>query len=325
MACMLALAAALLATERADAARGAAAPLGDRDTRVATNSASPRRLSYVVGDLIERRALVSAPAGFTLEPASLPRLGTQNAWLALLEASVRDQGGTPPRYEIDLRYQLINAPTEVRSLALPGFHVRFTPAPARARGSARSQVSAETAIEEQTVRIAPILPAQVPVSAALVRPDRSPRALSSTPALLGAVVTTVLATGIVAALLSQPILRRRNGPFARAYRRLRRTVLRAERLGNAAEGDYPSALRVVHRAFDQTAGWRLFPDRVGDFVAQWRQFADLRGGIERFLDLSKREFFDCRPRAEESHRERSDLRWLLEFTQECRARERRPV
>jgi mxaA protein len=324
MACMLALAGALLAAPCAEAASAAPAR-DDPNATVEMGGGSPRRFGYVVGDLIERRALVSAPAGFTLEPASLPKLGTQTVWLALNRASVRDQGGTPHRYEIDLRYQLINAPTEVRSLALPGFRVRFTPAAARDLGSARAPANVEAPIQEQWVKVAPILAAHVPLSAVLLRPDRPPRALSSTSARLTAGLSAMLATAIGAALIAQPTLRRRNGPFARAHRRLRRTVLRAERAGAGAEGVYPAALRVVHRAFDQTAGWRMFPDRLGEFLAQRRQFADLRCGIERFLDMSEREFFDCSASrsCESPQRERSNLRWLLEFTGECRSRERR--
>jgi mxaA protein len=322
IACTLTLTGALhVAAPLADAAAGQPSSLADRNTMVAS-TAGPHRLGYVVGDMIDRRVVVTAPTGLALEPASLPKPGIQNIWLTLIRATAREQAGTPTRYEIDLRYQLINAPTEVRSLLLPAFHIRFAPAPPRELGPARPAVNAEAAIGEQRVTIAPILPVHVPVSAALVRPDRSPRALSSTPELIAAVVSTVLAVAIVAALTSQPIRRRRNGPFARAHRRLRRTVLRAERMGAATQGVYPSALRVVHRAFDQTAGWSVFPDRVGDFLAQWRQFSDLRGGIERFLDMSQREFFECRSR-EDPQRERGELRWLLEFTHECRARERR--
>jgi mxaA protein len=319
----LVLASALLGAPRANAASPTPS-LGHPNTMIAPNGASPRRFGYVLGDMIERRAQVSAPAGFTLEPASLPKLGTQNAWLALIQASVRDQGGTPLRYEIDLRYQLINAPTEVRTLALPGFHVRFTPVQ-EFPASARPEANPEAGIEEQPVRIAPILPAHVPFSASLLRPDRPPRALSSTPELLAAGLSAVLATGLVAALIAQPALRRRRGPFARAHRRIRRAVFRAELMRADTEGVYPAALRAVHRAFDQTAGWSLFPDRLGEFLTQRRQFADLRSAIERFLDMSEREFFECRLPAgarEGSQRERGDLRWLLEFTHECRARER---
>jgi mxaA protein len=315
-----------MAAPHVDAAASTAAPLDQRSTMVATIDAGARRFGYVVGDIIERRVLVSAPAGFTLERASLPKLGAQNRWLALVRGSVRDQGGTPPRYEIDLLYQLLNAPTEVRSLALPGFRVRFTPAAARGLGSTPTPANADMLIEEQAVRIAPILPAHVPLSAALLRPDRSPRALSTTPELLIATTSAVLAIAIVAALTAQPTLRRRNGPFARAHRRLKRMVLRMERMRADCQRVYPAALRAVHRAFDQTAGWSMFPDRLGEFLAQRRQFADLRSGIERFLDMSQREFFECRLSArsqEGSQRERSDLRWLLEFTHECRARERR--
>jgi len=274
----------------------------------------PRRLGYVVGDLIGRRVRVNAPAGAALEQASLPRLGVQNSWLELTAASAHAQGGAPTRYEIDLRYQLINAPTEVRSLALPAFQVRFA-------GASNPRMNGEVAIGELPVRIAPLLPAHVPESAALVRPDRSPRALSRTPELLVAGVSTMLAIAIVGALISLPILRRRNAPFARACRRLERAVHRAEQSGAAIEGVYPSALRAVHRAFDQTAGWSLFPDRVGEFLAQWRQFSDLRASIERFMDLSQREFFESRS-GEDSQRRSRELRWLLEFTHECRTRER---
>lgn len=298
----------------AHAAGGGTAAAVEQNVLPAPGAASgPRRLGYVVGDVIDRHIWVRPLAGSSLEPESLPRLGVHNAWLELIGASVRAPGGQAVRYEIDLRYQLINAPAEVRSLALPAVQLRFT----RAAGM-HDQVAAG----ELPVRIAPLLPAQVPVSAALVRPDRSPAALSRTPALLTAGLSALLAIAAAAALIAQPFLKRRNAPFARACRHLERAARRAGQ--GAAGGEYRPALRAVHRAFDQTAGWSLFPDRTGDFLAQSQQFSSLRAGIERFMDLSQREFFEPRSQQEpQGQRDNTrELRWLVEFAHQCRASER---
>lgn len=310
----LAMACALLVlTARADAVPS----LNEHQT--APVVADMRRATYVVGDVIERHVTVTAPAGAVLRATGLPRIGRQSVWLTLLSATVRDRGGEPRRYDIDLRYQLTNAPTEVRSLALPAVHVRFAP-----DGARPSKARLDAVTDEQSVRIAPILPAHLALSAALIRPDRAPQPLSSVPGLLGVGLSLVLAGLIGAALLGEPLVRRYNGPFSRAYRQVRRAAAQAEHVPAERERGYQQALRALHRAFDQTAGRVVFHDGLGAFLDQHGRFADLRDGAERFLRMSRREFFECPTasggdEAEVSHK----LRWLVELARECRLRERR--
>jgi mxaA protein len=285
------------------------------------------RSGYVVGDLIEERAIVTARPGFTLETASLPALHRENTWLTLLRTTVLDRGGTPPRYEVILQYQLSNAPLKARSIELPDVHVRFTRT--AGEGTGRLSIAAEAGglIEGQRIGISPILPPHLVLSTKLLRPDRPAQPLSTLPERLAIGLCAGFASMILAASLAAPILRRRNGPFARAYGRIRRAVARAERPRADAPRAELEALRALHRAFDQTAGWSVFYDRLDAFFAQHTRFEGLREGVERFMQMSRREFFECpiEPRSAVNaapDRERRDLRWLLEFTRECRARER---
>jgi mxaA protein len=79
--------------------------------------------------------------------------------------------------------------------------------------------------------------------------------------------------------------RRRAGPFVRACRELRR-LAHAPREPEQAT----AAMRVVHRALDETAGHTVFLDNVeGLFASPHR--APLRERTRMFLQRSRQQFF----------------------------------
>jgi mxaA protein len=289
---------------------------------VAVTVVNPRSFGYVVGDTLERRIVLTSSRVLRFESPSLPKLGPQTAWLTLVSATLeRPRGQGDHRYEIRLRYQLSNAPKEVRSITLPSLHLRFSDS---ALPDA-AQRTVEAQIEDWHVTIAPIIAPNAPLSIALLRPDRSPQPLSTTPALAAIALSTGLAAAILAALVGGPFLTRRNGPFARAYRTIRGAAAR----GGGGDADrasrYVAALRALHRAFDETAGWCVFSDRLEIFFAEHPRFADVREATEQFLRMSQREFFAYNVDAEEQETQASRIRWLLEFCRDCRVRERRPA
>ena len=48
---------------------------------------------------------------------------------------------------------------------------------------------------------------------------------------------------------------------------------------------------ILHRAFDATAGRRLFADDIDDFVSRHQQFRPLRDRIGAFFEASRGVFF----------------------------------
>jgi mxaA protein len=263
----------------------------------------PRSFGYVVGDTLERRITVTGSRDLLVESESLPPLGRQSAWFTLLTAELgQSSSANHRRYELRLRYQLRNAPTQTRSIALPSLHLRFSEA----------SETVEPPIGAWQISIAPIIPANASAAALSLRPDRRPQFLSSTPAFLRMLGFVALAVAILAYLYIMPRLQHRAGPFARADRIMRRRVV-----SRNPSASYQAALRALHRAFDETAGERVFADRMTEFFAEHPQFAGLRESTEQFLQLSRQEFFAVPMSCPEK-----ELSWLTEFCRACRSRER---
>lgn len=263
----------------------------------------PRSFGYVIGDTLERHITVTAPRALELEVASLPRPGKQSAWLTLLDVRAEPTPGVrSTRQSVQLRYQIRNPPTQTRPIALPAMTLSFRD----------SQRRVEVPISESRVTIAPMIPADQVAETLPLRPDRRPQRLSVTPDLTRLILFAAVAMALMAygVLIRQLALRR--GPFARAYSCIRRAARDVEHSRR-----YREALRALHRAFDETAGARVFADRLEEFFAERPWFADLRESTETFLMMSQREFF-----ADNVSTADQDFAWLLEFSRACRLRER---
>jgi mxaA protein len=263
---------------------------------------NPRTFGYVVGDVFDRQILVHGSPNLLVDEKSLPRLGRQNAWLTLVSADIQSQthAGTLD-VVLRLRYQIRNAPTHTRSILAPSFELRLTEGPR----------ATTTPIDPWPVTVSPLLPADLVAEAAPLRPDRAPQLIPVTASLSRLLVYVALAAAILAYLFLVPRMIHRGGPFTQAYRVVRRVAAAHD------AGAYRAALRAVHRAFDETAGRRVFADRMEAFIAERPQFADLQEATAKFLQISRREFFaDGTPPAEQ------ELEWLLRFCRDCRSRER---
>ncbi|MDB6087747.1 MAG: MxaA protein [Gammaproteobacteria bacterium] len=264
---------------------------------------NPRTFGYVIGDTFNRQINVNGSPGLALDKRSLPRLGRQSAWLTLISADVqtRRHAGAGD-VVVRLRYQIRNAPTHIRTIRAPSFDLRFTD----------SSQATDASIDSLPVIVSPLFPTDLSAEATPLRPDRMPQRLSVNAPLVRILVYVALAVAILAYLFVVPRILHRRGPFTQAYRVIRRAAAAHD------PGAYRRALRAVHRAFDQTAGRRVFADHMNAFIAEKPQFADLREATARFLHISQREFFaDGTPVAEQ------EFDWLLRFCHDCRARERR--
>jgi len=238
-----------------------------------------RAFGYSIGDRIERRIDIQATPPWTLTRAGLPPPGRQNAWFDLVEVGFQpapDVAGT--QGQVRLVYQLLNSPVQPTVLQLPRFTLKF-------EGGA---APVERDVAPVDVFAAPLLPEQAAGSTLdATRADRAPEAIP-VEQFENRITAYALAAAFVIAwmLIARHVAqRRRAAPFVRACRELRRIAHAPHAAARAAE-----AMRVVHRALDETAGQTVFLDNVETlFVRPHR--APLRERTTLFLARSREQFF----------------------------------
>lgn len=253
---------------------------------VAVAVQQPRAFGYVIGDRLEQRISLRAPAGLALDARSLPRAGRMGPWLELAAprlTSTKTRDGT--RYLLTLDYQVINVPEEVRAIDLPAISLAFS-----GRGSQASAI-----IDEWPVTIAPITPTFVLARAGLaqIQPDARPsepdpgRYMWLT--VLWGTLTLALIAGGIAQRRGIPWLRHRARPFAWATR----DIAKLSRLP-PDQTTYRRGLQRMHRAFDAAAGHAVFGERLTPLFTAHPELLSLHADIEQFYAASQREFFGAR-------------------------------
>ena len=282
---------ALLATA---AVGGAAA-----DSTLELQTVEPRAFGYQVGDVVRREISIRVPDGLALDEASLPRPVARGG---ALELRATERHASAGHERIVLVYQVFLAPANVRTLEMPAFGLRFD-------GTPRPQ---ELRVDAWPVTVAPLVPVDVSPRRGLgeLQPDVPPPHLDTASArtrlMLFVAAMALLAAHLAVLRFGLPWWQRRDRPFARAWRELRRLPAAP---ANAAWRD---ACKQVHAALDATAGAVLFERDVPAFAERHPAFSGLRDDVRRFLQLSRREFFA------EGGREPGDAAWLVGFCRRCR-------
>jgi mxaA protein len=101
------------------------------------------------------------------------------------------------------------------------------------------------------------------------------------------------------------------GPFAKAYRDIRKMPDNAEGLQNAVAR--------VHQSLNRTAGNSLFASNTAEFVASKPAFAPVSSQIQQFFNLSKQVFFEPNAAVQLDDNQKA---WLLKFCRQLRDCER---
>ncbi len=270
---------------------------------------NPRAFGYVIGDTVTRHVVAEVTKPYRLQEKLLPKPGRLGPWLELRDVTVvRRSGFATNQYELEFAYQIFNSPETIRLLALPHTDVYF-------QGEGRTLAQE---VPTWSFAVTPIMPGTAPMREGLgkMRPDVPPPLLATAPyrIRLGLYVagSAAILLYLVYAYVGLPFIARSNGPFAHAYRELRGLARRSE-----ADG-FRTALRRVHRAFDETAGATVFGERLTQFIAEHPRYMDLKDAAEQFFRLSRHEFFGegmIEPRVH-------SMKWLLVFCRDCRDRER---
>ena len=242
---------------------------------------NPRPFGYVIGDVVERKISVQLPDTYTLDHSSLRPAGLIDRWIEARPARIEESAElNRTRYRIALAYQILGSPESVTTLVLPEIDLTFR----RAGG----QIVAP--VPDWPITVAPLTPPTVLARAGLpeLRPDVAPSLIPMHVLELRLGAYTALGALV---LLYLGYRRfgwfnfRGAGPFARAYRDLKRS------LGNGGDAHVAVAMRRMHRAFDETAGRSVFAGRLDEFFSTHPRFADLRQPIESFFHHSREEFF----------------------------------
>lgn len=240
---------------------------------------APPTYGYAIGDVLRHRLWITPKAGERLDQGALPRPGPLNRWLELRRVDLHPEAGG--RLRLDLEYQAFYAPLAVKSLAIPGFTLRF----AGSSGESKAEVPA------WPFTMAPLHGLAVLEAGGLapMQPDAGPEAPDAGGPLRRFLV---FATAGGLALLYLARLRglldfgRRGRHFREACRTLR---------GLRGAGDDPAALRTgftaVHRAFDRSLGEPLFAEGLPRFFRDHAGYAGLKPEIEGFFRASYGLFF----------------------------------
>lgn len=241
-----------------------------------TESIIDRAFGYQIGDLVRQTVVARASvAGF--EASLLPEPGIVNSWLTLRRVETSWNGDARL---ILLEYQVTSASPEVSLIFLP---------PVLLKSSERTLAR----VDAQPVTVSPIIGQQPFQRSGLgdLRLDRRD-APAPTQALWRLQTSLLAALAALGATIYWRRQRRlgRDGPapFAQARHELKQ-LLRSGR--QVADDEPAAAYRILHRAFDRSAGRSVFREDVGAFVDQQPSFAGVRQEIADFFDSSRAIFF----------------------------------
>lgn len=259
----------------------------------------PRAFGYSVGDVVTRHIELDVPAGLTLDAASVPQPGRRGKALELRSVALR-QGRL-----IDLEYQVLLSPREMRVLEMPAFTLSF----------AGGQGGKTLRIDAWPVAVQPLVAVDAPSRTGLgdMRPDAAPMPIDISAGrarlIVYAVVAALLLGYLAHVYIGLPWWARHRRPFGVAWRALRGLP------AQPGEQQRRDAWAQVHGALNQTAGEVVFEAGLDRFVARHARFKALRGDLQVFFERSRQAFFagDAAP---------DDGQWLMQFLRKCRDAER---
>jgi mxaA protein len=241
-----------------------------------------RDFGYVMGEPLRHDIEIKVAKPFELEADFLPQAGSAvNDWLEIRQVEwKREDRGKETIYRIALTYQVFKGVRETETQAVPALPLRFR----------HGENSIEVEAPAWNFTLTPLISPKTPDENVTLRGDLPPPVYPTgqhKTALIG------FLTGIVALLiyaawrLGLPsFLALDASPFARAGRALKK--LRRQ----PASGEvYRQALRLVHGAINETAGYTVFSGRLDRFFIEHPEFDGLREQFEAFFVTSQGLFF----------------------------------
>lgn len=263
----------------------------------AVNVYEPRGFGYFLGDVVERRVEVVTTGETELFVSSLPRPGALTYWLDLVAIDHKlRRAGARTITDITLKYQVFYSALEAKRLEIPAFPLRFKGA---GGGDANSDAGErEAAVPALEIIVSPlreivlgdVMPEKTKEIADILRPDARPQPIRMrrTELLLGGSLAALAASvlGLLWHYAKWPFGSRAGRPFTRADQRIRRLDLR-----DGDDHGYRESLLILHRAFDDSFGRRVFASDVAAFLAKRPGFSGLAPRLKAFFETSRLYFF----------------------------------
>lgn len=297
-------------------ARADIVPLPDLDPKFySIQETNPARdAGYVVGDTLDRTLVITIKKPYELIKESLPIVGYEHRWKGqisgielvniVVDEKSKDDAIT---HTLKLRYQVFttaktvkhgslkseilrirnNQTKEVVQLRVPFFDFRISPL------SLFGQIKLN---EDMSPFVPPIL----------LDASQEKRNLKL---LIG--VLTLALLGLLYIFGAYTWLPKMGGPFAKAYRDIRK-------LPDSAEGLQQAVAR-MHQSLNTTAGASLFGNNISELIKNKPAFVPMQHKIEQFFGLSRQVFFEPNAATQLSEPPKT---WLLHFCRQLRDCER---
>lgn len=282
-----------------------------QDSRVKISVANPdRNVGFTVGDILERTVTLEVKKPYQLVKTSLPIVGYERRWknqptgIVLSRIGVDEtSGGDTNRYVITLAYQIFTNNVVAKPATLPGEVIKFS-----AEGK-----QFDYRVPSWNFRISPIATYGQVIVEKDMSPFRGPFLMDDSRhqlALKACLAVFALSlVGLLYVLGVNTWLPRMGGPFAKAYRELRK-------LPADDEGLKKAVVR-VHEALNKTAGSTVF--NATGLLESKPGFLPVTAGLDQFFKLSRHVFFE--PTAPHGL-DQTPMAWLRQFCLACRNCER---
>lgn len=282
-----------------------------QDARVRIGITEPgRNVGYTVGDILTRTVTLEVKQPYELVKTSLPIVGYEKRYkgqvtgIELYRSSLEQSTGPGTNiYTLRLSYQVFTNNVVAKPAALPPETVMFS--------AAGKQFAYR--IPSWNFRISPLAVFGSVIVEKDMSPLRGPLLLDAAPhkrfmtALL--IVLGLCLLGLVYILGVHTWLPRMGGPFAQAYRELRKMP--------ATDAGLRQAVARVHQALNATAGSSMF-STVG-FLESKPGFLPVTAELDQFFTLSRHVFFEP---GMPHGLDQAPLAWLRKFCLACRHCER---
>lgn len=284
-----------------------------QDPRVSIQTIEPdRAVGYVIGDLISRTIKLTVKKPYQLLDTSLPIVGYEKRWKGQVSGielrSIRKETSSDSdstTYTLHLTYQVFTTHVTAKPANLPAEIVKF---------SGNKEIF-QYRIPSWNFRISPLAVFGQVVVERDMSPFRGPlllddrREILMLKVLLG--IGSVALVGLLYILGMRAWLPRMGGPFAKAYRDLRRLLKQPD-----TQQGLQLAVQRIHQALNTSAGCSVF--NADGFIRSKPAFARLKPELDQFFALSRTVFFDPSTANPPVQPET----WLRQFCLSCRHIER---
>ena len=288
-----------------------------KDGVVTLTTIEPERdVGYTVGDILTRKLTVSVKKPYLLISESLPIVGYERRYkgqligidLSSLKHTQKDEGDHVT-HDIELSYQVFTNNVVAKPAALPAEFLRILDTQSKNKAVYRYR------IPSWNFAISPIsVFGQVKIEDDMSG-YRGPLLLNASKQefrlkiLLSIFAVSLI--GLLYMLGKYAWLPRMGGPFAQAYKTIRKT--------DNTQAGIQLSVEALHTALNKTAGYSLFSNNLDTFLNQKPSFKNIEAELNQFFELSRHVFFEMHSPQRITD---NPLKWLETFCKQCRDCER---